>query len=226
MSVEERGSHPAGDGANSFDWWSDSEVVQCQGCKAVTFRQTSSDSESGDFGDEGWEPSVKERLYPGRLAGMKTLGDEVEYYVPTEVYRIYSETIGALANGSPVLAGIGLRALLEAVCKERHAGGKDLHKKIEDLQRQGILTQVSATILHKIRALGNAAAHEVKPHPEHQLALALGIVEHLLNDVYILPKKAEHGFPEDKSNAKPNAPVAVPESGRPPSALPTLGPAT
>jgi hypothetical protein len=51
-----------------------------------------------------------------------------------------------------------------------------------------------ASILYKIRTLVNNAAHEVKPHSEKQLGLTLDIVEHLLKDVYILPKLAESEF--------------------------------
>ena len=66
--------------------------------------------------------------------------------------------------------------------------------KIDNLAAQHVLTTASATILHKIRSLGNAAAHEVKPHSERQLGLAMDVVEHLLKDVYILPKLAEDEF--------------------------------
>jgi hypothetical protein len=48
--------------------------------------------------------------------------------------------------------------------------------------------------LHKIRTLGNAAAHEVKPHTEKQLRLAMDVIEHLLTDVYILPKRIDLEF--------------------------------
>ena len=95
---------------------------------------------------------------------------------------------------APVLAAIGLRALLEAVCKEKKARDGDLFKKIDSLVEKKILTPAGAMILHRIRTLGNEAAHEVKPHTEGQLALAMDIVEHLLMDVYILPKKAEFEF--------------------------------
>lgn len=102
----------------------------------------------------------------------------------------------ALSNQAPVLTGIGLRALLETVCKEKNATGHDLLKKIDSLVSSGILTPASAAILHKIRALGNAAAHEVKPHSDKQLGLAMDIVQHLLKDVYILPKQVGSEFEE------------------------------
>ena len=92
---------------------------------------------------------------------------------------------------------MGLRALVETVCKEKEAVGGDLFKKIDSLVEKRVLTPVGATILHKIRTVGNAAAHEVKPHSERQLSLALDIVEHLLKDVFILPKQVEAEFEND-----------------------------
>jgi hypothetical protein len=34
----------------------------------------------------------------------------------------------------------------------------------------------------------------VKPHSEKQLGLAMDVVEHVLNDVYIIPEKVEAEF--------------------------------
>ena len=67
---------------------------------------------------------------------------------------IYKEAIVALTNHAPILAGLGLRALLETVCKERSATGDTLFKKIDSLVASKVLTPTSATILHKIRTLG------------------------------------------------------------------------
>lgn len=43
-------------------------------------------------------------------------------------------------------------------------------------------------------SFGNKAAHEVKSHTPRQLSLAMSIVEHMLKEVYILPKLAENEF--------------------------------
>ena len=134
-----------------------------------------------------------EKLYPPRIAGIKGLGDE-SVYLPQKIKQIYEETLTALSVNSPVLAAIGLRVLVEAVCKEKEASGGDLYNKIDSLVEKQVLTPVGAKILHKIRTIGNAAAHEVKPHNERQLSLALEIVEHLLKDVFILPKQVEAEF--------------------------------
>ena len=187
-SVDVRGDE--GDSKYSFSWATDNQIVQCLGCKTVSFREASSNSEDyhQTSHDGDCECTIVERLYPSRLEGIKGLGDET-HYLPSNVRRIYDETLMALSNQAPVLVGIGLRALLETVCKEKNATGRDLLKKIDSLVSAGILTPASAAILHKIRTLGNAAAHEMKPHSDKQLGLAMDIVEHLLKDVYILPKQ-------------------------------------
>jgi Domain of unknown function (DUF4145) len=177
-----------------MSWFVYYQVVQCCGCKTVSFRQASTNSEDiVQVGDHEWESAVQESVYPSRIAGRKGLGVEVKH-LPATVRRIYDETQVALMSESPVLSGIGLRALLETVCKEKTAAGNDLFTKIDHLVSVHVLTPAGAAILHKIRTLGNAAAHEVKPHSDKQLGLAMDIVEHLLRDVYILPKQVEAEF--------------------------------
>ena len=193
-SVDVRGDDE--DGGHSFSWRVDHQIVQCLGCKTISFRKASSNSEDYyPISHDEYESDVHQELYPSRIEGRKGIGDEI-HYLPSNVRRIYEETLLALTNQALVLAGIGLRALLEAICKEKNAIGSDLLKRIDSLVTSSILTPMSATILHKIRTLGNAAAHEVKPHSENQLGLAMDIIEHLLNDVYILPKQAESEFEE------------------------------
>lgn len=78
--------------------------------------------------------------------------------------------------------------------RRKNAVGSNLLQKIDALTVKGVLTPAGTGILHKIRTLGNAAAHEVKPHSEKQLGLAMDVIEHLLTDVYILPKQVEAEF--------------------------------
>lgn len=192
LSFDQRGDdeHESG---GVFSWDAHHQIVQCQGCKTISFRQCSSNSEEYEQSDEGYVPVVFETLYPSRVVGRKGLNEDVRY-LPTTVQRIYTETLHTLNNQSPVLAGIGLRALVETVCKEKNAEGEDLMKKIDDLIVKGILTSDGARTLHKIRTLGNAAAHEVIPHNEEQLGMALNVIEHLLKDVYILPRQFDEVF--------------------------------
>jgi hypothetical protein len=179
-----------------FGWDDSYQIIQCQGCEFIIFRKTHMNSEDMGYvkGEDGWEPEylTREELYPNPEETRVSLSDD--HLLPENLYRIYSETLGALNSGSPVLTGIGIRAIIETVCKDKKATGRDLNDRINDLVGQGVLTTEGAEILHKLRVLGNAAAHEVKPHSSTQLGLAFDVVEHLLQGVYILPHHAKQEF--------------------------------
>lgn len=173
------------------------QIIQCQGCETVSFRVISMNSEDIDFnydelGQTIGSPVETITLYPNRSDGRATIKDD--FLLPQSIQRIYKETINALNNQQPVLGGIGIRALVETICKDKQAQGTDLFNKINDLVRIGVLTTDGAAILHKIRTLGNNAAHEVKPHKPEQLALAMDVCEHLLLGVYLLPHYASQTF--------------------------------
>jgi hypothetical protein len=175
-------------------WYYIYQIVQCNGCKTNSFRSVNGNSEDyHQISEDEWETGEIEKLYPSRIEGRKTL-ENTNYYLPNKVESIYKETIQALSGNSPILAGIGLRALIETICKEKNAQGGNLLARIDSLVDKNILTPAGSKILHKIRTLGNDATHEVKPHNEKQLNLAMEIMEHLLTDVYILPKKVDTEF--------------------------------
>lgn len=167
-------------------WCEEYQVIQCKGCNEGSFRHQFSSSD-----DDPSHPG-KPTFYPEPASGRTHLrGVNI---LPEEVRRIYSETLQALNGGQPVLSAIGIRALIETITKEKKAKGRGLLEKIDGLVTLGYLTPAGATILHKIRTLGNVAAHEAKPHPQDQLGLAIDVVENLLQSVYILPKFAQDKF--------------------------------
>lgn len=167
-------------------WTLDSyQIIQCQGCTEISFRNYLNDAMSESRGEKG---SVEE-IYPSRVAGRHVLRSA--HILPQNISRIYEETHKALCSNQPILAGIGIRALIEVVCKEKAAKGKDLEQKIDNMVETGILTKAGAEILHSLRILGNVSAHEVKPHTESTLGFAMDVIEHLLSDVYILPRQSE-----------------------------------
>jgi len=134
----------------------------------------------------------KEEIYPSVVAGHLLLADV--YLLPNQLAHIYQETVSALNNNQPILCGIGVRAVIETVVKDRAAKGDDLSEQINNLVTEGVLTKDGAAILHKLRILGNRAAHEVKAHSAKELALSMDVVEHLLQAVYILPAHAKETF--------------------------------
>lgn len=175
------------------DYWINYQIVQCMGCETVTFLVISQHGEESDF-DESGEAYIPTRTehYPPRSAGRGEM--DGRFYLPPQVQSVYSETVKALNNDQPILSGIGIRAIVESVCKEKAAFGRNLQDKIDWLVTQNILTRSDADVLHKIRALGNEAAHEARPHDAGQLALALEICEHLMKGVYLIPQYVAQKF--------------------------------
>lgn len=169
----------------------DYEIIQCLGCDMISFRIGSSNSEDYDeLDDEGNLIYLeKEEIYPSKLTG-RTMFPEV-HYLPERLRTVYEETHFAICTKLRILAGVGVRTLIEAVCKEQSAKGKGLEKKIDDLVTKGVLTARNATILHKIRFLGNRAAHEAEAPSDEELDIAFDIVENLLETVYVIPRKSE-----------------------------------
>ncbi|ABD70551.1 hypothetical protein Rfer_2839 [Rhodoferax ferrireducens T118] len=185
-------------GDGHMDWQTDYQILQCMGCKTISYRSESSNSEDFDHytdedGEEELVYTTTEKLYPPRIYGYSGLGED-RWLLPDTLRRIYDETSSALIADQPVLTGIGVRAILETLCKDKAAKGNNLLKQIDDLVSLGILTPGRASVLHQIRTLGNLSAHEAAPHTPAQLGLAMAVVDHLLEEVYILPEKTQRLF--------------------------------
>lgn len=64
-SFDEHGEQ--GDSRFTFEWHVENQIVQCLGCKLVSFRKASSNSEDYEqIGDE-WDTRIVEELYPSRI---------------------------------------------------------------------------------------------------------------------------------------------------------------
>ena len=170
------------------DFSEDYEIIMCQGCREISFRKCSSNSEDELTDEETGEvfPNEKISLYPSRLAGRKPITG----LLPLNVHRLYSETHATLCNGYQILTGIGIRTLVESVCSDQKASGANLEQKIDDLVTKGVLTKGNADILHTTRLMGNKAAHEFIAAKQLHLDVAMDIIENLLLNVYIIPSQA------------------------------------
>ena len=177
----------------SMDWATEHQVIRCLGCETFSFRRvTGTEHDYVQIGENEWEYQASVDVYPNPREGRQPLTDVV--LLPDKIQRIYEESLQALNDTQPVLCGIGIRAIIETVCKDRNATGGDLYSKINSLVELGVLTKDGADILHKLRTLGNDAAHEVKHHSLQELGLAFDVVDHLLLGVYILPEHAKKTF--------------------------------
>ncbi len=165
--------------------WVRNKTVQCKGCQTISFcieERVHTDV------DENGDPYWSEKLYPRRL-GHQAIMKDIHLF-PKEISSIYKETYSALCNEETILAGIGIRTIIEAVCISQKSAGYTLSDKINSLLKDGFINDNEASVLHKIRSFGNKAAHEIISHKSYDLLAALQVIEIMLQRSYILPQKA------------------------------------
>jgi len=176
---------------NGFRYNGTAQIIVCDGCSSISFRDKYFFSE---------DPGPNIIIYPPREEHSAIdelyLRDDI-YEVPRIVQTIYSETLSAIERNSPTLAGMGIRGIVEAVCNEKKAKG-NLEKKIDKLVDMSLLTTKGAKILHSIRLLCNEVVHETKSPSKNQIIAAMKVIDHLLLGVYVLPYEAAV-FPKTKA---------------------------
>lgn len=188
--------------------WGTYQIVRCNGCDTLSFRVIESNSEDLEYDEAGETVAAQtEKLYPERAK--RTLADELYlrddvYDVPEIIQTIYRETLSAVQHDLPTLAGVGIRAVIEATCQDLKAKKRNLADKIDELVSMSLLTLAGAEILHGIRLLGNDAAHEMKAPKTKQITAALKVIDHLLLGVYVLPQEASV-LPKPKPKATKKA---------------------
>jgi hypothetical protein len=166
------------------------QIVECLGCNTKSFREVFEDIESAyNIYDDEWEVPTRIDVYPKFIKGHRNLDNG--FSLPSLVGRIYSEVLLALQEDALILAGLGLRGTVEAVCNDLEISGRNLEVRISKLATAGNISRKDAERLHGIRFMGNDAAHEIKKPKKEHLSVALKIVEHLLSSVYILEEEVE-----------------------------------
>jgi len=102
---------------------------------------------------------------------------------------IYKEAITCYNCKAMILCASGLRAVLEGICQDKKIKGHNLKSKIDGLQpllpNKNIIRN-----LHQFRFMGNEAVHELAAPKQAELALAIGVIEDLLNFLYEFDYKA------------------------------------
>ena len=106
----------------------------------------------------------------------------------------------AIQEGAFTLAGLGLRATIEAICNDKNVKGRNLQVRINAMNKSGMISKSDAERLHAIRFMGNDAAHEIKKAKEKSILIALKIIEHILLSVYIFEEEVSKHLEAPVSN--------------------------
>ena len=164
-------------------------IIQCLGCDSFAFRSEYSDSDSFIYDEHSYEPGITVRVYPIVIKSHKRLDNQ--YLLPKPINLMYNESLDALAADCKTLAGVGFRAVIEAVCLDKKIAGDGLEDKINNLARGHYITPSEKSRLHSIRFLGNDSVHDIKTPTAEQLSLVLQIIEHLLSSIYLMDAQVQ-----------------------------------
>lgn len=120
------------------------ELLLCLTCKQVTLLK----SFSSDFMD-GTNSKV-ETLYPSALLNLSGLPHQIQ-----QAYETAMKIRTIDANAYAVLIG----RILEMICEDRQAIGKDLYHKLSDLAAKGEIPDKLVGVADSLRQLRNFGAH-------------------------------------------------------------------
>jgi hypothetical protein len=150
------------------------ELVLCPNCDGINLRLV-------DY-HTGVEPEIGRRaaklLYPpviGSPTGMPPAIDEA-YQAALEVRHIDHNAFAVL-----------LRKILEGVCEDKEAKGKDLYHKLNDLARREEIPSRLAEMAHGVRSLGNIGAHGTLDLTSTEALLINDLCRAILEYVYTAP---------------------------------------
>lgn len=167
------------------------QICKCKGCNNVVFRQEISDDADYDHDEDGNIILAKNiTVFPHDNTDERT--SKFNYSsLPVKVEEIYNETLLAINVDAKVLACVGVRGIVESICKDVGIKDGNLLSKINKLKDENFLTSAQAEVLHEARYIGNDAIHEFRIPSTTDLENVLEIIEIMLNTIYILPIKAE-----------------------------------
>lgn len=179
-----------GDGGEEYHCYIQHAIVECRGCGTKSFRYNFKDFENA-FPIDGDEWDIPEEVMSYPKFEDPSLQIEGIQFFPDIVASIYKETISAIQEKAFILAGLGLRGTVEAVCNEQNISGRNLEVRIKGLVTKGLISKQDGERLHAIRFLGNDAAHDIKKPKQSQISVALKIIKHLVASVYTLKSEAD-----------------------------------
>jgi hypothetical protein len=162
------------------EWWC---ITKCAGCNNLKFVLRTFFYEPEENKLIFFDMSYPDEPEVYNFISYEELGE-----LPAMISKLYQEVKDAFDSESAVLAGIGLRTLVEAICKQQNITGDNLKEKIVSLHSKGQISTTELPILDKLRDIGNISAHEIKAFPIDKLSYALEIVNHVIRSIYILPK--------------------------------------
>lgn len=111
--------------------------------------------------------------------------------VPKDIYSAFESAVKTKGIDYSICL-LSLRRVLEMICKDKGAEGRDLEKKIDDLIEKKIFPPMIEDACWIIRQMGNDAAHADKIAVyTYDIEQVIGYVATIIDYLYSLPYRVE-----------------------------------
>lgn len=108
--------------------------------------------------------------------------------IPESIKTTFDEALVCHSSQCHVASAIMVRRTLEEICEHKKATGKDLKKRLKDLESKIVLPQELITAMDELRLLGNDAAHiEAKDFNDisnTELEVAIDVTKEIMKGLY------------------------------------------
>ncbi len=168
--------------AGEIIYYNATHVWYCRGCENILFQTTFSSTNNID---ENGQLILHKFYFPDRT--FMKIAPKIFLNLPPVLNMLYNEIVNAINQNSFFLSSMGLRSLLEGICKDKEIVGNNLEKLIDNMN---FINDNIKSNLHGIRFMGNDAAHELDSFSRDEILIALEIMEDLMNYTYDLDYKS------------------------------------
>ncbi len=168
-------------------------VAECLGCNNIFFIHVRWDDNEESKDENGDPIKVMSHFVEDELwfEDHDFLNEQDLDVLPAMIFGMYEELQKALQKEMRLLAGIGMRMLIEAVCLNQKITEKNLQDQIKSLLSLGYISKNDFDVLDELRKIGNLSVHKIKPPSDSILEAALEAVNHLLRAIYVVPKRTK-----------------------------------
>ncbi len=164
---------------DEFSWSTTFDMLQCCGCQEVVLRRTFYFSEEPDP-DVRYFPPVMSRYSP-----------KWRHELPYEMKALLQEIYKSLDSESLRLPMMGARTLVDMLILEKVGDVGSFLKKLEALEKAGLVSSQNRETLYVALDVGSAAAHRGHAPTEPEVQAVMDIVENMLQAVYVFPDVAK-----------------------------------
>jgi len=180
----------------------DHRILRCGGCDSIKYSVASWDSQEWDEDENGETVFARTtKFFPPTQ--VRKLDIDYMFNVPQRILHVLTETLDAQSSNNLILATVGLRILIETICDASKCKGRNLEKKIEELEGNGLISPDEKALFHKVRTFANKGAHLGQAMSADQVASGLDISTHLLETLFVDPAKKKSILEKAKANLAP-----------------------